>query len=171
MDKRGCFFLLLLFGLFTLLLVVGGIWVMIFSINQLIDDAHFLPGSVATKGQITSCTYDYASTDSDNHISTDYYKATVSFVTAAEHPVTFRNPDDLSPCSEGQAVSIRYHPEDPTNARIVDSLFWLWFRPIFGLCCSIVWFVWCAVWLGLVPWREGYWDWRRRSKQSTSARS
>ena len=77
----------------------------------LLDTLRFLPGTVSANGTIVSCKMvsDSGSTSCE---------PTVSFATQAEQPVTFSSSFGSSTFSEGETVTVRYHPTNPQDARI-----------------------------------------------------
>jgi Protein of unknown function (DUF3592) len=78
----------------------------------LLDTLRFLPGTVSANGTIVSCKMVRDSSGSTS------CEPTVSFATQAGQPLTFSSSFGSSSYSEGETVTVRYHPTNPQDARI-----------------------------------------------------
>lgn len=107
----------------------------------------FLAGSVSTTGQIVSCSY--SSGDADMiAASTNSCQPTITFTTRSGQEITFTSSVSSSSYSEGDSITVDYHPEHPADARIGDFIS-LWLFPlifgglgsiflIIGLCLAVI---------------------------------
>lgn len=94
--------------------IVGGI----FTWNTL----RFLPGTVSTQGTIVSCV------ESNDAEGSNGCQPIVSFQTSSGQHMTFQSSVNSTAFAQGDAVAVRYHPNDPGNARI-DSWWVTWLLP------------------------------------------
>lgn len=84
------------------------------------DTLRFLPGTVSTMGIISYC----YKTGNSLYRET-YCYPTVSFQTLAGQEVTFESGVGSSEYYEGKTVTVKYHPNNPQDARLDPGLAWL----------------------------------------------
>lgn len=83
----------------------------------------FFPGSISTTGTVIRC--DMRTMINQGHSVTESVPV-VSFQTQTGQHLTFEAAGGGSSCFEGDTVTVRYHPNDPQNARL-NSNAWLVF--------------------------------------------
>lgn len=114
-----------LFTLSSLIwLAVGGLFTL--------DTMRFLPGTLSANGTIIHCDYSIVvqHVNSNVHVNNNNGQSytcdpTVSFATQSGQRVTITTSSSSSTYHAGDAVSVRYHPNDPQDARI-DDFFTMW---------------------------------------------
>ena len=90
----------------------------------LMDTLRFLPGTITANGTIVQC--------KDSGGENSSCQPVVNFTTQSGQQITFNSSFSSSSFNEGEAVTVRYHPNNPHDARI-DSFVSTWLFPvIFG---------------------------------------
>jgi hypothetical protein len=92
------------------------------------DTLRFLPGTVSTTGTIISCEM-----VPNPKNRTDPCYPTVSFQTQAGQQIRFKSSVGSSSYVEGEAVTVKYHPNNPQDARLDPGIIWLFIIAFGGL--------------------------------------
>ncbi len=88
--------------------VLFGMLFALIAISILIDQAVFRFGTVSANGTIVSCDVDEKG---------DYF-VTIRLTTQKDQQITFQSSDNSSSCHDGEVVPVKYHPNDPQDARV-----------------------------------------------------
>ena len=96
------------------------------------DTLRFLPGTVSTMGIIAYCD----KVENPAYHGTNCYP-TVSFQTQTGQNVTFESPVGsngyFEGYYEGETVTVKYHPNNPQDARLDPGIAWLFFISVGSL--------------------------------------
>jgi hypothetical protein len=76
----------------------------------------FLQGAISTNGMIVSCEMDG-----------NECQPTFQFQTRSGRTVTIKDTNSSSSWSQGEIITVDYHPNDPQDAGIDMGSLWLWF--------------------------------------------
>lgn len=98
------------------------------------DTLRFLPGTVSTTGTIAYC--DMVENPSSH--GTDCYPR-VSFQTQAGQQIIFESNVGSNGYYEGEGVTVKYHPNNPQDARLDPGISWMFFISFgsFFVLCSL----------------------------------
>jgi hypothetical protein len=110
------------------LLVLVGIVPMAIGVFIQWNTLTFLPGTVSTTGTVIRCDTETTINSQGQHT---YLFPVVSFQTQSGQHITFEASESDGSCFEGNTATVRYHPNDPQDARL-NSNIWLGFAG-FGL--------------------------------------
>ena len=121
LNSRGVGFFGLAFASFGLIFFTLGL-------GTALSTSHSLQGTLASQGRIVSCKIEQDTTYEGDPIAT--CRPTVRFNTASGQEIDFIGTPAASWFQEGEEVSVRYHPDDPSNALISDFSS-LWFSSLF----------------------------------------
>ena len=116
---------LLIFGVVTLLVSVGGVVLVLLGFGRYVDSRAFVAMATPAPGKVVGFeTYDAPGGDSRD----DIHYAMVVYKTRGGREIKFRGPsrDGLVRLKRGDDVRVLYDPSDPKKAR-VDSFMGLWF--------------------------------------------
>src|SRR6187551_2989986 len=104
------------------LLLLLGVIVCSVGLGMQWDTVTFLAGSSSTTGTILRC--DVTTIHALGH-PTDAYTSVITFQTQTGQTITFEASSN-STCEAGDSVAVRYHPNNPQDARL-DSNTWVIF--------------------------------------------
>jgi len=108
--------------------ILLGLFIGLFVVADHLETLQFLRGSLSTQGTIIQCNTE--SVSGLNGSRNDAVFPVVRFQTQIGQRITFEASESDGSCLEGNTVTVRYHPNNPEDARLNASNEWLWFSGI-----------------------------------------